>query len=523
MTPPTQPKVKAKFTNTDGQKKIVYADGTSEYNETPATFKGEDANSGVITSDMLSGGQDFDIPEAPPSTSVEGGLAQIEEQTNQYTSGLESRAEADKAKESSSFDDLVSQFNDAPTQTGLEDKEYSKEGGVDTIQTELDDINNQILQEQQSLRRRLETIDEKGGGLQSGASAERDNLRRESLKTQADLSVIQMGVQGRFDSAKTIADRAVTAQMEQAQRKIDVLQLTYDRNKSLFDTSEQRAFESAQADRQNALDAEKETKTQINNLAIEALKAGATPTVAKQIMGSKTFGEALGLGGSYLMPKADAPKAPTLQDFGTSDAPNWKQYDPATGQWVAISGLDSVPTVTSPLAVASAKTKVNNMMDVAKNGGLESAVGPNAFARASFDEAFTAKRSNFVASVQSLTAELVVGNLIQKKAEGATFGALNEQEFGVIKDSATKINQWAIKGKAGTPEEGKIIGYKTTEQEFKKEWDNIQNYGKVDALLKGADPESIGVTVTDDGKYWTRDSNGKMVDLEELGQTEFDK
>lgn len=506
------PNIKTKFTNTKGETVTVFNDGTK------TRLKGEPEQAPVISTETTAPEPDFNITKPDTPTQTDGMLGGIQESTDAFTKNLEAERKKQEAQFSQSQTDVQSFIKGIRGETGLQAEEYAKGGteSVNTTQSELNDINQQIKQEQRALDNKLRAIDERGGGLAGGALSEKENIRRESLKTQADLSIIQQGVQGRFDSAKAIADRAVSAYIEKQDIELKALEFNYQNNKDLFTKAEQREFETAQADRQARLDAEKENKKNIYDFAIKAMEKGAPASVVQSIMGSKNVSEALKQGAGYFVPKSTTEK-PTLQNFGTSDAPNWKQYDPATGTWGAISGLDSVPTVTSPLAIASAKTKINNMIDVVSDGGLESAVGPNRIARASFDEAFTAKRANFVASVQSITAELVVGNLIQKKAEGATFGALNEQEFGVIKDSATKINQWAIK------DGDKIVGYNTTEANFKKEWDNIQNYAKVDSLLKGVDPESIGVTVTDDGKYWTRDSSGNLVDLEELAQTEFNQ
>jgi len=257
-------------------------------------------DSSVINSNSLKSQPSFDVPQSTPSTAITGEIARFENQTDQYTKNLETKTNDAKTNESDSFESLMSSYLNAPTATGLEAKAYGKKGGVDDIQTELDSINNEIRGEQHALRRKLEAIDEKGGGLQSGANAEKRNLERESFKTQADLSIIQMGVQGRFDSAKAIADRVVKAQTEEAQKEIDVLGLVYNRNKALFDTAEQRAFESAQTDRQNALNTKKEEDTRKYSLVLDAQMNGAPQSVLRAMMASKTGMEASALGSEYI-------------------------------------------------------------------------------------------------------------------------------------------------------------------------------------------------------------------------------
>jgi hypothetical protein len=142
------------------------------------------------------------------------------------------------------------------------------------------------------------------------------------------------------------------------------------------------------------------------------------------------------------------------------------------------------------------------------SSGLNSAVGPNRFARTSIFEPFTGKRSNYVAGVEQLRSQLSLDSLINAKAKGATFGALSDSEMRILANSATKLSSWAVKDKNGD-----VVSYKTTESEFRKELDKINNFAKLDYLLRGGLPEDVNVKVMPDGTYWTSNSDGSFTEL----------
>lgn len=174
-----------------------------------------------------------------------------------YLEGLSKNTTTAKAKKESSFTDLLSSLTNSSTEGDLTNQAYGMKGGVDDTEMELNDINAQLLGEQEGLRRTVEEIQNNEGGLYGatrGAIAGRiDEARRKSLRTQADLAVVQMAKQGRYDSAKKIADRAITAQLEKQRQQNELRQLLYSENKDDFTKAEQREFETNQKERERTL------------------------------------------------------------------------------------------------------------------------------------------------------------------------------------------------------------------------------------------------------------------------------
>lgn len=254
-----------------------------------------------ITSNDLTSKPEFKIEPAKPPTKVPGMLGALESSADSFVENLTQKREQAQAEEEASFTSYLNAKVDAPTAAGLQASTYAQKGGVNDIEQELLGINQQIRAEQLGLRRQLERIDKnKGGGLASGLMAERNSAERESLAKQADLSVIQMGVQGRYDSAKAIADRAVDAQLEQSKNELEAMSLMYERNKDLFTQAEQREFETMQGDRNRKLEQEAVEKKTISDLSLDALQNGASPTIAAQMRQAKTVDDAMKIGGQYV-------------------------------------------------------------------------------------------------------------------------------------------------------------------------------------------------------------------------------
>ena len=268
-------------------------------------------------------------PQQPLQTT--GMLGEFQQASDTYNQNLQNKqaiALSQKDTAATAYKDFLGQLQG---QTGLEDTAYSQKGGVDSVQKELDDINNQILQEQRSLQNKLDKLEQNAQGMLSGALDDQMyDVERESLKKQADLSIIQMGIQGRYDSAKSVADRAVSAYLEKQRIIGETLKFNYEENKDAFTLAEQRAFESAQKDRDRALAKEESDRTAIYNMAIQAQQDGAPLSTVNRILSAKTLDGAIGVGWTKPVSGDGAPKVVDIN--GVSSI-----WNPTTGKYEAVS------------------------------------------------------------------------------------------------------------------------------------------------------------------------------------------
>lgn len=190
----------------------------------------------------------------PPATQATGLGQTLADSADAFTKNLDAAAAASKTAKDTSLDALLTAFKGNQGPTALTDTAY-KTTGVDAAQADLKDINQQITAEQVSNRRRIEALDKNPTGfVGTGLQTEKDRINSASIQKQADLSVIQLARQGKYDSAKQIADRAVSASLEKEKNTLDTLQFIYTANKDQFTADEQKQFETAQADRNRVLD-----------------------------------------------------------------------------------------------------------------------------------------------------------------------------------------------------------------------------------------------------------------------------
>lgn len=214
----------------------------------------------ITPSDLSGSPSPFKVTAAAAPTKVAGLGSSLEADAaataDAYQARLDAKAKTAEAAKSSSFEDLMKAQLGMTGKAEATDKAYADT--VDPAEADLKDINQQIIAEQVALRRRVEEIEKNPQGLFGPALQDQiDQATRDSVRKQADLSVIQLARQGKYDSAKAIADRAVEASIEKQKNLIDALQFNYEENKDEFTKDEQRAFESAQDARNRALDMQK--------------------------------------------------------------------------------------------------------------------------------------------------------------------------------------------------------------------------------------------------------------------------
>jgi hypothetical protein len=175
--------------------------------------------------------------------------------------------------------------------------------------------------------------------------------------------------------------------------------------------------------------------------------------------------------------------------------------------------IDTAFSTTAPeqqKVLTQQKSQIDQIGNILNGKGLSEAVGPNFLSRSTGLLQFLAPGrlsgsiANFVGDVEQIRSQLNLQSLLDAKAKGATFGALSEQELRTLSNSATKIGQWAIE------KNGKVVGYNASQKDFKKELDKINNFAKLDFIMRGGNPDEVGVQVLPDGTHWTKNSDGSM-------------
>lgn len=151
---------------------------------------------------------------------------------------------------------------------------------------------------------------------------------------------------------------------------------------------------------------------------------------------------------------------------------------------------------------------VNTLDSIQIHKGFNNAVGPGFFKW--FTRAATpgGAKQAFIGDVQNIVDNMSLEKLIKAKAEGATFGALSDNELRMLSSAATKIGTWTKKNK-----NGEVVGYNVSEKAFRGELDRISSLTKRAYILSGYSPQDVGAQVMDDGSVWVQNYDGSLTEI----------
>jgi len=284
-------------TNYYTTKDLARMGGTSRV-ETPTAMGADTLNSNESL---------IEVPSVPPTGASDAMGSYLESfqqnQTDEFTKAQEARTKEAEGKTSTAFEDYIKSLAGEQSVEGLTMK-AEQQFNTPELEQEVNRLNADLMSEQRALKKRLDVLNANAqGGLASGVASEIANAQRESYSKQADIAVVQLAAQGRFDSAKAMADRQAAIQFADQTRDLGIREKIYTENKELFTKEEQRLFDTKQADRTRKLDAEKEAFTKLQDVKLDALKMaqmnGAPVSVLQAIQGAKTPVEVLEAGGQY--------------------------------------------------------------------------------------------------------------------------------------------------------------------------------------------------------------------------------
>lgn len=476
----------------------------------------------TISSASLKAQPQVKFPETKPNIQMTAAESLVQgtgdSMINQLRAETAAKTEAAKGNYTNSLDQYIAQLGNQKGFSGFLAEE-EKKAGIQALASEAAELEGQINSERLSRAELRTRLDQKGGGLKSGADAEFQNFARDSLFRETN-AVIQLGVRsGQLAAAKASAQRVAEAYYEQERNALSARKELVDLNKEMFDKEEQRSFNIEYESAVRELKKQEEELKLTQMTKIDALKMaqmnGASAEIIQAIQNAETPEEVIKAGGQFgnvdMLERAVLreqlnklrEKPEVLAPTSVIDQNGRKLLiNTQTGEVIKDFGTSDVST--DELRKEVQKTQIAQLNDLKSHKGFNSVVGPNPFARIAIGDAFTGAPESFIGGVDQLTKGLTIDNLIKAKEEGATFGALNIEELKLISDSASKINTWRVE------DNGRTSHYDASQKDFMVELDTIHNFKKLDAYLKGIPAEEIGLVVTADGKIWSKNGDGSL-------------
>lgn len=404
-------------------------------------------------------------------------------------------AEAKNAKTESTsvLKDLMNKITGVQNSQG----QLEQDAGIEKKTTDYNSALNRLDAVNNSEADELRSLDNSNMTDAGKQAASRDISRKYAFQRQAEsfnLSVAQRDL----TSAQQAVDKKIELQLEPLKTALDFQKTFYEDNRDDLSTAEQNAFNLKIQTDQRKYDTQKDNLDKIGQVQLELAKKGI---ILPSVNNASNYMEALKAAAPYLK---DQPAISTQ----VVELKNGKKVliNSKTGE--TIRQLDAGEDPTNVLAQAQAKDNISTIDSVIKDPYLTGAVGPNPLGRLNVIGGVTGGTTNFITNVENLTSKLTLDNLINAKANGATFGALSEGELNLLSNSATKISKAAIKDDAGN-----VTGYSLNEKDFKKELDRINNFSKLDYILKGGNAADVDVVVHPDGTAWATNNDGTITQI----------
>ena len=356
---------------------------------------------------------------------------------------------------------------------------------------------------------------------------------RENALQTAGLAAEAAVLQGSIETASTLVNQAMSDYYNDRQLNNQnmIQQLNYfskiaDDETSQLLQKEQRAYEADQA-----------KVEQVQNSVRSALQSGAATTKEVQMLTDPETSDGERLALAQLIEARGATEERNLskrsaemdlavkaqqlaklrepavatRDTKVVEVGDQKQLiDTQTGDVIATFGAD---VSTDEISQARDVNYVNTVDALKSHPGLNSSVGPVGLARMAVGDQF-GNKDDFIASTENILKKLTMQTYQEAKDAGATFGAMQQAEWDMLAEAASKISQTRVYEKEGFPgfrsDTDNVKGYDINEDVFKEELDLISNFGKMNAIRNGANPEEIGVVQEADGLYSTFNHDGSI-------------
>ena len=366
------------------------------------------------------------------------------------------KTKAETAKNASTAD-LTKVYSDI---LGEEAKkgQYETALGVDTRQSQLDELNQAIYNTSKNYKQYTEDLYKNPNVVASVRGRQISEEERRVASTLADMEFRKASIEGNIEKMKEKAQQIVDLKVAPLKAKAEIAKLTLEKNFDfLSDVQKQKLTEiSKKADREAKVEEDRQTKG--NEMIINALQSKAPQnliTKAQDILKKGgTQADVASILGDYSMSLADRldTKLKQAQIDKLNSEITSKNID--AGELVKIGGKEYIRykdgTISEPILPEAADLNmVKNRLDekIGKVEGLindKIALGFSAGPLRSKPLGYIGRVNDWRADVINVVSKLTVDELGRVKSDGVTFGALSNGEREAVGAAATALSAGMI-------------------------------------------------------------------------------
>lgn len=474
----------------------------------------------VLTGEMLQEGDSIQVPDKPVGTdptikadaAINTSLEDIQGVLNQTTA-----EDAAQGTFQAQIQDLSASLSgEAGTRRTLEE-----EAGVTADRDALSGIVSQLKAlkfDRVAVPLQIQEESAGRGRTRAGvAPLETARLRTNAIKS-LQLAATGSILQGNISLAEQHIANALEAEFEPQRIELAALEQAYEFNKDTLERQDKKRADNLAlmiSERNRLLNNQETNKKTVYDLAKTAQEFGAPTDVVQKALESGDPESALTILGSHIQdPKAKVELANAifqgkLQQLQFNKASYeldiLKKYDGMSPTEYAAEirrQQEEIASATEEREKASLQADALNQKSILLDSVLESkaidsVVGPTFLSRAATTpggvlvrgavtlplggigalqgakDALTGSSDKLIGQVEQFISKEFLQSLIDVKAQGATFGALQKAEQDALTAAATFIGQRRIE--KGEGENRRVVGYDLSEADFKRELQTIKD------------------------------------------------
>lgn len=439
-----------------------------------STVNPTDAEPGVVDIGTL----EENVPEVPQAPTSNAGAQVVgavsaadtlaQKQAEQNAQTAQEKAQLQKAQQGvSKLEQRIQDVSGLVAQKGAVTLAAQQEAGFGAQQKQIDSLNSSILGITNSIKQKLvqdemdvKRLEQQMRGVPTSVVRGRQALlaaeRRAERKTEAieleGLTATSNLLQGQLEAAQKSFQNAIDLQFGDLEKSLENDLMFLNR----MDSKEAGLQKSIKEKELAEIQQLRDERNSVFGVAEMASKNGAPSSILTKIANASTREEALAIAGGYGVSISDriaqAKYSQSLQGL----APD-----------VAAAGMQVATKVGEIDDILSQKGRIRNIVAPGKATlNFGGPIGKGA-------------RQDLVSSIQKQISGLTIDQLIQAKAQGATFGALSDTELGIIAAAATRIGDKQI-----TNRKGEVVGYRGTPEAMMEDLNLIKEKAIKDYELK---------------------------------------
>lgn len=354
---------------------------------------------------------------------------------------------------------LRKEIEKASQDLGMSDRkaELEKQYGLNQQLTELSELNKQIASKKAQYEQAI-TENQGRNTLTSQISGREGQLKRQMASEVGALTAMALAMQGNITAAKDVIKDTIDLEYEERKNEYDMLIKQLEWNRDDMTKAEQKeadALLQKTKDKEAQMEIEAQNKKDIRELAMEALKNGASTETAMKIFNSESFEDAIQNSDGTLSSSSEAVDVGDLTAQEKTDYLYYSRMESANdiiGQYEEL-GAEKIGALTQ-YAPNMLKSSERQQMEQAQRDFVNAVLRRESGAAISESEFNNAKQQYFpqpgdtaqtIANKRASrdTALQALGNMASRAvtAYGGAAGGGTQQVFNDTQDDVDSINQ----------------------------------------------------------------------------------